>query len=299
MVVVRLHAEGKRFQNAVLRGSAPPARAEGEVAKGCLGLPDSGARNETLTVKCRTFSHLNSVRAEVHRRRSANCAEVVQMEWNLDLATNFHRDLVSPEWLEDLNRHLEDHPSLRAKQLRPTLRSPYSEERFMGPESVAKYRFEVQLEWTQESPLRIEYSFFLEFRPVENSFKELEVATRFSWKYEACHNGQDLTEAGVAEESDVESLEIIDQPLLQDIGTRFSLVPVGICENVVKLAFNDPSRLPLLTETYPGYLYQLEWVARPAAMARLFKRFAKVSSVGDGVTLGGLPRYSSPEGLDG
>lgn len=96
------------------------------------------------------------------------------------LVTRFHRQLVTPEWVAKLREFLST-TRLRGQG---RLQTEFGDERYMGPESVVKYRFHVVVndEMADLSPIQTGESAFVEWQPKRGGFKMLGVWWWLEWR---------------------------------------------------------------------------------------------------------------------
>lgn len=116
-----------------------------------------------------------------------------EVAFETDLVTDFHHRLVNSDFLEKLRRHFRANPYGRHSKISARLFSIYNEDRYMGPQSVVKYRFEVHLrvspsDYVLSRLIRME----VEFRPKLDGFVCRGLRQGFVWNREAL--GQALVE---------------------------------------------------------------------------------------------------------
>lgn len=99
------------------------------------------------------------------------------------LTTSFHKGLVTDAWLDTLHGFLKEQPVLEGVRANGLLIPAYNEDRYMGPQSIVKYRFGLGLDISEpDSPLRCIVSFSIEYRPKTNRFKLFNYSTRYEWR---------------------------------------------------------------------------------------------------------------------
>ena len=73
---------------------------------------------------------------------------MIKVESQLD--TDFHRQLATSEWLSTLSSRItvaiKSHPEFHTANGAGTVRSRHNEDRYMGPLSIVKYEFVVEVE---------------------------------------------------------------------------------------------------------------------------------------------------------
>jgi len=155
------------------------------------------------------------------------------MELDLDLVTSFHLHLVTVEWLRKLMLFLEQDPRLEG---RAVVTSDYNEDRFMGPESVVKYRFRIEFpERSASSPLWSGYTAEVEYNPRRDDFKMRNVWWSVTWK-------------GDPKPDEIAPLEGLPEPavvrqLEESVARSWQMVPVAFEGSSVVVALADPDQL--------------------------------------------------------
>ena len=111
------------------------------------------------------------------------------------LTTSFHQQLVTSDFVEKVKACLAAHPALSGRGASGYLIPDYNEERYMGPQSVVKYRFNIAVVSKRpDSPVRWQLSFNIEYRPKHDSFRVRFFFISFEWRLETLKN--QLVEAG-------------------------------------------------------------------------------------------------------
>lgn len=158
------------------------------------------------------------------------------MHLELDLVTSFHRELVTVAWLQKLTEFLSVYDRLKGRGL---VRSDYNQERFMGPQSVVKYRFKVEFAdpAPDDSPLWSGQTAEVEYRPREGTFKLRNLWWSVHWMDEI-----DLERAGIPPLDMLPELVVL-RCLEPALARSWSMVPVGHEEGHVVVAFADPAQI--------------------------------------------------------
>jgi ssDNA-binding Zn-finger/Zn-ribbon topoisomerase 1 len=91
-----------------------------------------------------------------------------------DFVTSFHRNLADAAWLSSLAQFIEDRlralAAFKSLDAQGAVRPHYNEEKFMGPLSVIKYRFEVSVKVARDISSSDRYEAQVEFDPVTARF---------------------------------------------------------------------------------------------------------------------------------
>lgn len=174
------------------------------------------------------------------------------MELELNLVTRFHLQLVTVEWLRKLMLFLEQDPRLEGSAV---VTSDYNEDRFMGPESVVKYRFRIEFpDRPASSPLWSGYTAEVEYNPRRDDFKMRTVWWSVTWKGEPDMAAIPPLE-GLPEPDVVRQLE-------ESVARSWAMVPVAFEGPSVVVALADPEQL----ERASDLAWQLQ---RPARLRRV------------------------------
>ncbi len=155
------------------------------------------------------------------------------MELELDLVNSFHLGLVTVDWLGKLRDFLDRDDRLEGRAI---VTSDFNEDRFMGPESVVKYRFRVRFpERSDESALWTGYNAEVEYHPRRDDFKMRNVWWSATWKDEP--NLAELPPLeGLPEPDVVRSLE-------EGAARSWGMVPVSYQGKAAVVAVADPEQL--------------------------------------------------------
>jgi len=156
------------------------------------------------------------------------------IEFEVGLNHDFHLSLVTSDWLSQLGEYLFSLPPLNGKPFHCRLTSRFNEDRFMGPESVTKYRFETVLDWQlpESCPVDVSYDVELEYRPNDSSFKRLSFRNQYSWRTDEPGGLTDLESTLVSHGVVVPMelpLEEIDEELVDSCyGSRTDSLILGV-----------------------------------------------------------------------
>lgn len=108
-----------------------------------------------------------------------------QVKLSTKLATDFHKSLVTGPWLLSLENFLSAHPALGGLGGSGHLIPAFNEARYMGPQSVVKYRFSVAVVANQPySSVRRQVVFFVEYRPLQQDFKLFWFSVSLEWRWD-------------------------------------------------------------------------------------------------------------------
>lgn len=177
-----------------------------------------------------------------------------RFSWTTELVTSFHIGLVTPRWLDTLADSLSERPELAGKAFVGTVVGLYDEERFMGPESVVKYKFGVNLSWALDptSPIRVAYKYGVEYRPKTGEFKLGYRKAAYEWKEGADRSdlGERLLALGILRETTLSPDEI--PPSMRELvmagqvnAFDHTIIPIAHVADLLTVAISEPS---LITE---------------------------------------------------
>jgi hypothetical protein len=170
------------------------------------------------------------------------------------LVTAFHLGLVDRPWLEKLVSYLASQPELAGKGLRGPVRSNHNEDKYMGPNSVVKCRFELPLEWQlgEDSPVIVTYTFGVEYKPTSDDFKTISKAMEYRWRDGSNLENLDerLLSLGVLREEDLDPLQVDFDVTTVGRGKtaayEHSILPIERIGDRIRVAVPKASVLPAL-----------------------------------------------------
>ena len=174
------------------------------------------------------------------------------LRWRTDLVTDFHRRLVTPDWLAQLSASLT---GLQGREIEGRLRALHTDPANLGPQSAIKYRFEADLQASlpEDCPMALRYWTTFDYLPISQTFKFRGWKTHYTWKPGADRRADALLRYGLISRDPIDPLPTpthnnrllaFERDLLPLGGARFALRdPDAMAQTV---AAHGPARFLLL-----------------------------------------------------